>query len=115
MDVPHRRLARRKTGALLASRPWAQLDRVLRLDSPGRLPYHGRMRARSELPTADQLLRAVSPVLACYPEIAVAYVFGSFARGRARVDSDVDIGIVLRERGQSLALDRLDALVLELS
>jgi predicted nucleotidyltransferase len=41
----------------------------------------------------------MKPVLARFPGIVAAYLFGSFARGEARPDSDVDIGLVLREGG----------------
>ncbi|MBI4612478.1 MAG: nucleotidyltransferase domain-containing protein [Planctomycetes bacterium] len=43
-------------------------------------------------------------VLGRFPEIAAVYLFGSVARGNARPDSDVDLGIVFRRRGET-ALD----------
>jgi predicted nucleotidyltransferase len=38
------------------------------------------------------------------PEIAAVYLFGSVARGDPRPDSDVDLGILFRQRGDT-ALD----------
>ena len=38
-----------------------------------------------------------SEIFAKYPEVRCAYLFGSYARGEARVDSDVDIVIVEKE------------------
>ena len=38
-------------------------------------------------------------VLARYPELAAAYLFGSTARGTAGPESDVDVGLVFKERG----------------
>jgi predicted nucleotidyltransferase len=37
------------------------------------------------------------PILARYPQIAAAWLFGSAARGELRPDSDVDVGILLRD------------------
>ena len=38
--------------------------------------------------------RKTSAIFAKYPEVRCAYLFGSYSRGEARVDSDVDILIV---------------------
>jgi uncharacterized protein len=51
-----------------------------------------------------ELEAAVARVVGAYEPIAAAYVFGSCARGEATKNSDLDIGIVLRRRGES-ALD----------
>jgi predicted nucleotidyltransferase len=48
----------------------------------------------------ERLRREAAPLLAKHPEIAAAYVFGSVAQGRARVGSDLDIGVVYRARGE---------------
>ncbi len=45
----------------------------------------------------DDLIARLRPVLARYPQIAAAWVFGSAARGELRPDSDIDIGILLRD------------------
>lgn len=46
----------------------------------------------------EELRTSIAAVLARHPSIAVAYVFGSVARGQAREDSDLDVGVVF-ERG----------------
>jgi predicted nucleotidyltransferase len=43
---------------------------------------------------ADQLIERMRPVLARDPRVAVAWLFGSAARGDMRAESDVDVGIV---------------------
>jgi len=48
--------------------------------------------------------RGVAAILADYPEIAAAWIFGSESRGTARPDSDLDVGLVLRDRTRT-ALD----------
>lgn len=40
-------------------------------------------------------------LFAAHPEIAVAYVFGSVARGEARPGSDLDVGVVYRRFDRS--------------
>lgn len=44
---------------------------------------------------SDELSIRLEPVFSQFPEIAVAYLFGSMARGQAGPRSDVDIGLVL--------------------
>ncbi len=57
----------------------------------------------------------VGDVMRRFPDVAAAWVFGSVARGRARPDSDLDVGVVYRER-KSDAHDRVaTALAIELS
>ncbi len=57
----------------------------------------------------DELERALTAVLERYPDVKLAYLFGSRARGTARTLSDVDVAILLEEDG-----DR-HAVVLELA
>lgn len=52
----------------------------------------------------QRLAEAIRPILSGFPEIAAVYLFGSVARGTARPDSDLDIGLVFRKRGAT-ALD----------
>jgi uncharacterized protein len=47
--------------------------------------------------------RAIAAVMASYPEVAASWLFGSEARGEARPDSDVDVALLLRERGKTAA------------
>lgn len=49
-------------------------------------------------PDLGHLAGEIAPVLASFPEIAAAYVFGSVARGDARPESDLDLGLVFRSR-----------------
>ncbi len=53
---------------------------------------------------------AIAAVLSGFPEVAAAWLFGSEARGTAGPDSDIDIGLVFRERGAT-ALDHARALL----
>jgi predicted nucleotidyltransferase len=50
-------------------------------------------------PLLEQLIRTLAPVFAAYRAIAVAYLFGSVARGEARPESDLDVGLVYPQRG----------------
>lgn len=55
-----------------------------------------------------QLDAQVASVMERHPEIAVAYVFGSRARGEERDDSDLDVGVVTYgERVETELLGRL--------
>lgn len=53
-----------------------------------------------EAPSIDAALREV---LERFPEVAAAWLFGSEARGQARETSDVDIALLLQERGKKPA------------
>lgn len=61
-------------------------------------------------PSPSALDRGIAAVLSGFPEVAAAWLFGSEARGQAGSDSDVDIGLVFRERGAT-ALDHDEALL----
>ncbi len=50
--------------------------------------------------TPAELDQAIAGVAADYEPIAAAYVFGSCARGDATQHSDLDVGVVLRKRGE---------------
>lgn len=45
----------------------------------------------------DAFQKDAAASFARHPEIAVAYVFGSVARGEARADSDLDVGVVYHD------------------
>ncbi|ODU09362.1 MAG: DNA polymerase III subunit beta [Rubrivivax sp. SCN 71-131] len=45
----------------------------------------------------SSLLERVRTVLTALPEIELAFVFGSAAKGRLRVDSDLDVAVQTRE------------------
>lgn len=45
---------------------------------------------------ATILIRRMQPILTAAPEVAVAWLFGSAARGTMRPDSDVDVAILFR-------------------
>lgn len=47
--------------------------------------------------------RAIARLLERFPQIAAAYLFGSAARGELRADSDLDVGLVLRDRRATAA------------
>lgn len=51
--------------------------------------------------TAAALIAGLRPILVRYPEIAAAWVFGSAARQELRADSDIDIGLLLRTKGET--------------
>src|SRR5262245_55847082 len=44
---------------------------------------------------AELLIQRLRPVLGAQPRVAVAWLFGSAARGSMRKDSDVDVAVVL--------------------
>ncbi len=47
---------------------------------------------------------AIAGVLASFPDVCAAWLFGSEARGEARPDSDIDVALLLRDRKKT-ALD----------
>lgn len=49
--------------------------------------------------TVDAIARRVRPVLESDPRVRFAYLYGSWARGDARPDSDVDLAVSLRPQG----------------
>ena len=48
-------------------------------------------------------------VLERYPEVRLAYLFGSVAEGRETTASDVDVSVLVPEATDFLALDKLQA------
>lgn len=55
------------------------------------------MGERVPAPEAIELEQRASGVVAQFPEIAGAYLFGSWARGEAGPASDVDLGLILHD------------------
>jgi hypothetical protein len=55
--------------------------------------------------TRKDLLERLPVILARFPEISFAYLFGSMAEGRERQQSDIDIAIYVRP---DLKIDRLE-------
>ena len=58
----------------------------------------------------SKLRRLLAEVLEDFPEVQAAYLFGSAAEGRARPDSDLDIGLVVDRPLGERRLDILAAL-----
>ena len=58
-------------------------------------------RATVETEPSRRLEERVAAVFSEFAEVAAAWLFGSVARGEARPDSDIDIGILLRRRGDT--------------
>ncbi|MCG5539233.1 nucleotidyltransferase domain-containing protein [Halorhodospira sp. 9622] len=56
----------------------------------------------------EAIQQAVQPVLAAFPDVQAAFLFGSHATGHARADSDVDLG--LAGPPERLEAQRLDLL-----
>lgn len=51
------------------------------------------------------LIRRMQPILAAAPDVAVAWLFGSAARGTMRPGSDVDVAVVFRDGPDETARD----------
>lgn len=51
----------------------------------------------SELQTIDEIIDLVSDAVLDFPEVEKVYIFGSFARGEATVESDVDLRFEIAE------------------
>jgi predicted nucleotidyltransferase len=56
-------------------------------------------------PRSQLNIAALRRVVQHRPEIVAAYLYGSYATGRPNRHSDVDIAIILRERGGHLATE----------
>ena len=61
---------------------------------------------------AGLLIERMRPVLAAQPKVAVAWLFGSAARGSMRPDSDVDVAVVF---DHSLPAGEREQLLVDLS
>jgi predicted nucleotidyltransferase len=57
------------------------------------------------------IIEAASDILGKYPEIELAFLFGSFADGTVTAESDLDIAVLCR---QSLSFDRREEILAEL-
>ncbi len=59
--------------------------------------------------TKSDILENISNTLSAHNEIVAAYVFGSYAKGYERSDSDIDIGLLLThdEEGSGLYPERI--------
>jgi len=55
------------------------------------------MKKRDTVRTVDSIVSSIPTLLAPIPEIASAYLFGSFARGEAGPISDVDLALLMQE------------------
>lgn len=89
-------------------------SRRRRVESPEPAPPNRAARRtdrRGAGPAADELLERLRAALAGHPAVAVAYLFGSRARGRPSALSDVDVAVLLEP---AFAGDRL-AVKLELT
>jgi predicted nucleotidyltransferase len=58
------------------------------------------------LPSADDLATELGRVLDGQPDVGFAYLFGSFAKGRPRLGSDVDVAVWLDETAHRDRSDR---------
>lgn len=56
-------------------------------------------------------LARLAEVFGCYPDIQAVYLFGSYAKGMAKSDSDIDLAVVPRyEAMRRIAARKLDIL-----
>jgi predicted nucleotidyltransferase len=65
------------------------------------VPEPSMSTSSSDVTGQQELDGGLAEILADFPEVACAWVFGSRARGEARRDSDLDLGLLLRTRGKS--------------
>jgi uncharacterized protein len=70
---------------------------------------------RGESLTPEAITAILRQVLGIRPEIVAVYLFGSFARDRARADSDIDVAVLLdpdfsMDNHPLYRLDRIDQL-----
>lgn len=72
-----------------------------------------RRRIDGTMPHVGDVTELLARVLDAYPDVLVAYLFGSVARGEAGPLSDIDIAVLLRE-GED-PLDRRLALMADLA
>ena len=54
-----------------------------------------------EAPNPVERDAGLAAILADFPEVAAAWLFGSRARGDARQGSDLDLGLLLRARSKT--------------
>ena len=52
----------------------------------------------------------LAAVFRAHPDVRAVYLFGSHAEGRARIDSDIDMGVVTSNMGERLGMLKLDLL-----
>lgn len=64
--------------------------------------------SRSTMTTLD-IVGRLRPLLSAAPDVVVAYLFGSFARGHAGPLSDVDVAVLLRDPADEAGCRRLVA------
>ncbi len=64
-------------------------------------------------PADERLKTCLRRVLNRFPEVRAAYLFGSYAEGRAHADSDLDLALVVTRPLGTKKLDILAALVCE--
>ena len=65
----------------------------------------GHVQESIPLPSVDEISSSFSAIAHEYPAIKSGFLFGSFARGDATSDSDVDLRLVLDEKGDFSLFD----------